>query len=199
MARPIGPTIELAASERVLRELERALDKGNRKVQRGALRALKRSLKSGKTAASRDIRAVINLKKKPVDERITTRVVSTRALVGTVAVRDKRAELVAFMTRNQIATAWRRQNARSAKGVSVKVYKKRGRLLVRDAFVNVGRASGKWHVMRRKTRERASARILYGPSMTKDFEKNLGTFAARASEVMLKNLEREINFALGRV
>lgn len=199
MARPIGPSIEIAASLEAVARLERELATGNVKVQKGALRALKRSLRSGKSAASTEIRAVINLKKKPVDQRIQTKVISTRALIGKVAVRDRRIPLSEFMTAAQLASAYRRARARRrrSKGVSVKVYKQKGAQLYPDTFVELGTRSRKWHVLKRAGREQYPIYIQYGPNLISDFEKGLGRFAARMNDVLAKNIDSELDFALG--
>ena len=199
MASRRGQTFEIAASNDLLARFERELADATSKVTKGALRALRRSLASGKSAASKEIRAVINLKKKPVDARIRTKVISTRALVGSVTVRDRRIPLVEFLTPAQISAAYRRQRARRSKGVPVKVYKNKPREVYESAFLAIGRASGRWHVLKRTGAQRYPARIQYGPNLTEDFEKKLPAFAARATEVLQKNLERELKFALGDV
>lgn len=196
MARPVGPTIEIEASQKVLRGLEDELRNATGRVYRGALRALRRTLASGKSAASKEIRQVINLKKKPVDARIKTKVISARALVGSVAVRDRKVELAEFLTPAQIATAYRRQRGRKSKGVPVKVYKNGPRKVYEGTFLEIGTRSGKWHVLKRKGVEQYPIFIQYGPNMTADFEKKLPAFAARAAETLQRNLERELGAAL---
>lgn len=196
MARPLGPTIEIAASNDLLARLERELSNATGKVAKGALRALRRSLASGKSAASTEIRKVINLRKKPVDARIKTQVISQRGLIGAVTVRDRRLPLVEFLTPAQIATAYRRQRARRSVGVPVKAYKDRPRQVYPGAFLAIGRQSGRWHVLKRTGPQRYPTRIQYGPNLTEDFEKKLPAFAARAAAVLEKNLERELDAAL---
>jgi len=199
MARPIGPTIEIEASSKLLERLERELRNAGPALRKGAVRALNRSLRSGKSAASTEIRAVINLKKKPVDERIQARIISQRALVGKVAVRDRRIPLVEFMSKAQIATNYRRGRAKRSKGVSVKAYKKQGAKLYPDTFMELGRNDRKWHVLKRSTAKRYPIFIQYGPNLISDFEKTLPAFAERMNAVLYKNLDHEINYALGRI
>ena len=192
MATRRGQTFEIAASLRVLNALEAELADAPNKARRGALRALNRSLRTGKSAASQEIRQVINLKKKPVDARIRSRVISQRALAGSVAVRDRRIELVEFMSRAQIATAYRRGRARRSQGVPVKVYKKQARQVYPDTFLELGRRDRQWHVLKRSGREQYPIYIQYGPNMTSDFEKRLPAFAEKAGAVLQANLEREL-------
>lgn len=196
---PRGQTIELASSEEVLQRYESALRTAPRLAQKAAKRALRRTIRTGKAAASREIRKDINLKKKPVDRRIDARIISDRSLVAQVRVRDRRIELIEFMTKAQIASAWKRQNARKSKGVAVKVFKSEGRRFYEGAFVNIGMRDRKWHVLQRDTASRYPIYIKYGPRLIERFERRLGAFAAAQSEVLDKNLDRELRFALGEI
>lgn len=194
----IGPSFELAPSERTLRQLEAALKKAPFQARLAARRALVRSGKAGRTAASTAIRDEINLKKKVVDRRIRFRIVSERALVGELAVRDRRIELVEFMTRTQIASAWRRQQPgrRRSRGVRVKAYRKQAAKVYPGTFVNVGLKDGKWHVLRRTSQERYPVFIQYGPSLIEQYVKDLGRFAARQAEAFEVEVDRQLRFAL---
>lgn len=199
MARRIGPTFELAASERVLRLYERALAESPAKARKGGLRALRKTLRSSRAAASTEIRKTINLKKKVVDQRIRTRVISERSLVGSMAVRDRRIELVEFMTPTQIATAYRRQRARRSAGVPVKTHKQKGRQVFTGTFLAQGRVDGKWHVLKRQGPDQYPIFIQYGPNMIEDFEKGFPAFVERQNAVAQKNMEHELLFVLGEV
>ncbi len=185
-------TFEIAAANNVLEELERHIAAAPKKAEKTALRVLNRSLQRGKSRTSKIVRDELNLKKAIVDERIKTRVISKRAFVGSLQLRDRRVALVEFLTKNQIATAWRRQNARRRRsaGVSVKVYKKKGRELFPGTFVNIGLKSGKWHVLKRRYPERDSHEIQYGPNLAQGFNKVLGKFASEAAEWMNAELLR---------
>lgn len=203
MARPIGQVFEVAASGRVLRRSERALAEAPAKWRKAANRTLKRVIRSGRAAASTEIRKTINLKKKAVDARIIAEVVSVRGLTASVAVRDKRIPLVDFMTPAQIATAFRRQNARGrgrggkrTKGVKVKARRDQSAKVYPDTFVNIGINSGKWHVLKRQGRERYPAYIQFGPRLTEEFEKKLPVFAESQAANLEKIFDRELNFAL---
>lgn len=191
MARPIGPTFELGASQQVLRALDAAITAAPQKAYKTALRVLNRSLRRGKSQASKRIRDVLNLKKKAVDARITTKVISQRSLVGSLAVRDKKLELIEFMTPTQIASAWRRQNQRRrrSRGVKVKVYKQRPAAVYPETFVNIGTGRGRWHVFKREGVDRYPIFIRYGPALTAQYEKDLPKFAQAQSDYM----ERELN------
>lgn len=188
-----GQTFELAASEAVMEKFERALRKNPLQAHKAALRALRRSMRSGKSAASREIRQVINLKKPPVDRRIDARIISQRALVARVTARDRRIELVEFMSPAQIATAYRRQRAGRSKGVPVKTRKDKGRQVYTGAFLEKGARDRNWHVLQREGRSQYPIYIKYGPNMTSEFEKQLPAFAERQTEALQKNLNHEFD------
>lgn len=198
MAR-LGQSFELAASEAVLQKAQAALAAAPRKAEKAALRALRRTLRTGKAAASKQIREDINLKKQVVDKRIDTRVVSARAFVARVTVRDRRIELVEFMTRAQIATAYRRMRAGKGDGVPVKTSKKEGRKVYPGTFVEIGRNDRKWHVLKRAGAARYPIHIQYGPNLISRFTKGLAAFAEQQNAVLDKNLLHELRFVLGEI
>lgn len=185
-------TFEIAAANNVLEELERHIAVAPAKAERTALRVLNRALKRGKSRTSKIVRDDLNLKKSVVDERIKTRLISKRALVGSLQLRDRRVALIEFMTKNQIATAWRRQNSRVRRsaGVAIKVHKNKGRELFPGTFVNIGIKSGRWHVLKRRYPERDTHEIQYGPNLARGFNKVLGQFASEAAEWMNAELLR---------
>jgi hypothetical protein len=194
-----GQTIEIAASNDLLEEFERDLENAGSKIRKGAVRALRRSLKSGATAANREIRETVNLKASVVARRIRSKVISERSLVGSLKIRDRRIELIEFLTRAQIAAAYRQNLARKGKGVRVKAYRRKSAQVYEDTFVSVGKNDRKWHVLKREGEARYPIYIQYGPNMTEQFAKSLPAFAERTNAVLQKNLDREIRFALGLV
>lgn len=199
MARALGPTFELAASEVVMRKAEAALRAAPAKAQKAAVRALRRTIHTGKSDASKVIREDLNLKKAVVDRRIQGKIISQRSLVARVTVRDRRIELVEFMTPAQIATAYRQQRARRGAGVSVKVAKNGGRQLYPGAFVELGRNDRRWHVLKRSGPEQYPIHIQYGPNLIGRFEKGLAAFAERQNAVLDKNLLHELRYILGEL
>jgi hypothetical protein len=204
MARAVGPTIEVAAANKVVALLERELVAGGRKIKNAAVGALKRTLSSGKTAASRDIRDKIRLGKKAVDRRILTRVISERSLVGKMAVRDRRIQLIEFITgRQQVAQLARqrkqaRGQGRAVKGVRVKVRKDQPARVYPGTFIALGRKTGKPYVLKREGRPRYPIFIQYGPNLIDDFIKTFGAFAGRVTEQLNKNMQNVLDrFARG--
>lgn len=189
MPRSAGPSIDLTGARQIVKQLERELARSSSEARKGANRAMKKTLRSGKSAASKEIRAVINLKKKTVDERISTRQISERQITGRLTVRDRRVELADFMTPGDRARQYQRQKAGRAKGVSVKVWKKKPRVTFAGTFLNIGRNDSKWHVLKRKGSSRYPIRIQYGPSIAGQFAKALPAFTKRANEVLQKNLQ----------
>ena len=199
MARPLGPSIEIDGSIRTMRELTQALNDAGISFRKYAERALKRSLGTGKTAASKVVREDIALPKKKVDRSINTRILSERALTGRLAVKDFPWELIEFMSQKQIISAIRAGRTRKSRGVSVKVYKKKGKTLYPDTFVAVMPKTFHVGVYKRVSKSRLPIKKQYGPSSASVFERVLPVFAARASEVLLKNIEQQLKFAVSKL
>lgn len=191
MARPLGPAIAVSASNELLAELERAMAQSPRDTRKKALRVLRRALRSGKTAMSREIREKINLKKKQVDAAITTGVDSKTNLTGHVRGRNYFIPLIDFMTPRQVISAIRAGRTRRSEGVAVKVYKDQGKRVYKGTFVAVMPRTGHVSVFKRVYKNaRLPIKKQYGPGLTKEFEKNLEPFAARASEQLQKEMLR---------
>lgn len=188
-----GQTFEIAAANEQLALFERLLARSPDKAKKAALRALRRSVKSGASNASKEVRKEINLSKRAVDKRVRGKVVSQRGLIGSVSVRDRRIELIEFMTPGQISAAYRRMQARRGDGVAAKPYKKRPRVLYPGTFVQVGKKSGRWHVLKREGKDRYPVFIQYGPNLIEQYEKALPAFAEKQAEAMQKNLAHELN------
>jgi hypothetical protein len=197
MARFVGTSLELAAHDEVMRRLDRAIEKDGPRVVRLALGVLSRQLKSGRARMSTAIRSTINLKKKQVDQYIKAKTIWSDGLpLGNLRAVGAQPELAAYLSKKQIAAAWAKQQktkGRKPKGVKVKTRKdKPGRVYV-GAFVNVGTRSGRWHVMSRVSAERSSARILRGPSITKDLERELGKFTNEEADRFSRELTRVLD------
>jgi len=82
----------------------------------------------------------------------------------------------------------------------VRIYKKRGRTYIADAFINKGLKTGKPHVMKRPPNVgRDPAYIQYGPSIVRIANQNLPRILQRTEPVFQKRLEHEINRALSKL
>lgn len=191
MARASGPSLDYALADDLSQELAKAMAQAPRKVQKIALRVLRRALRSGKTAMSREIREKINLKKKQVDAAITTGVDSPASLTGHVRGKNYFIPLIDFMTPRQVISAIRAGRTRRSEGVAVKVYKDQGKRVYKGTFVAVMPRTGHLSVFKRVyNNERLPIKKQYGPGLTNEFEKNLEPFAARASEQLQKEMLR---------
>jgi len=212
MARAAGPTLDIAAARRITQALSSELSRATGEVRKGALRALRRTLSSGKTSAGRIIREEINLKAKVISERVSTKVISQRELTGKVTVRDKRVPLGDFLTASQLAREeqrWRgtgsrgpgRRRQKAHVGVSIKTLRKEPAKRFPGHFVATGRKTGKLYVLSRASANngRTPIRMRYGPSLTAPFVKALPKFAEQSAATMQKNLEHEIGRALDRL
>ena len=191
-----GVTLDVAASDALMRALERQLAAAPGKVHKTAVRVLRRAVRSGKSAMSREIRAVINLKKKRVDRSIRTGVDATGDLSGYVNARNRPIGLIEFMTPAQRVAAIRAARARRSRGVKVKTHKTKGRREYPGAFVAV-LPGNRVDVVKRVTRARLPIKKQYGPNLTTEFEQSLPKFAARQAELMqsemLRILEKNVD------
>lgn len=201
MARAVGPSLEVAAALGVQRRYERLLADSPKGAQKAGARALRRTLRSGKAAASRAIRVSVRLKKKIVDQRIDARVISIRALTGVVAVRDRKVELIEFLTPSQIANAYRRQRAktRRSKGVRVKTSSQESARVYPGTFVEIGRQDRRWHVLKRQGRDAYPVFIQYGPNLARQYEKDLPAFAEDQARALGRNAQHEFDRLEGLV
>lgn len=196
MPRIAGQTLELTASDRVLAQLAEALNGDQKRIVKLTLGVMNRTLKSGRTAMSGDIRKTINLPKKRIDKYIRTKITYSDGFPsGALRVFAARPELVDYMSPRQIAAAWAAQNRqkRRSKGVKIRTRKDRPAKVYTGAFVNIGTASRQWHVMSRLGPSRDSAKVLLGPEITIEFEKRLPRFAAGQADKFNGELERVLS------
>lgn len=209
MARAAGPSLDISLARAAVRGLQAELRHATGQVRKGAVRALRRSLRSGATEANKVIRQEINLRAKVVRERISTKVLSQREVSGSVTVRDKRVPLSEFMSSGQLAREARRWKGAGSRGpawarqkrhvLRIKTFRRLAPVGYPGHFVEQGRRSRKFHVMSREGGlPDGEPRLRYGPSIVEPFAKALPAFTARAADVLERNLEHEIGFVLGR-
>jgi hypothetical protein len=80
------------------------------------------------------------------------------------------------------------------------VYRKQSRWFIKDAFINVGKRSGRRHVLKRpRGVGRDPAHIQYGPSVASIANAALPAIIKKTDPVFEKNLAHEINRALRKL
>jgi hypothetical protein len=199
-------TIELSAAQKIADALEREIGTGSRKVRNAAVGALKRSLRSGRSQASTEIRQTIRLPKRIVDKYVRTRVISERSLVGKLFAFDRRTQLIEFMTRGQITKQivaqrqFARGRGRRRGGVRIKAYKNRPAQVYSGTFIALLNNGRKPQVLKRRGRARLPIDIQYGPTLLSEFFKGFGAFAERVNDQLNKNMQNVLDrFAAGRL
>jgi len=180
------------AQKKVTRALSKQLEDVSRGMRKGARRAISRTLTTAQKETSKVVREELVLKAGDVKERIDKEILDS--FEGRLVVRDRRIELAKFGRPAMVKGRGARKG-----GVTVKVYRKKGRMFIPEAFIAKGTRSGRFHVLKREGRDRFPIYIKYGPSLATVANKHLAKIVAKTEPVFAKNLEREINFYLSKL
>lgn len=180
------------------------------KLKKAELSAVRKTTKSGKAKVSKKIRTVVNLNKKKVDSRLSTKMPTSALPVGTITVVDAGFPLIEYggLPKNppdQKGVPVRRRKPRG--GPSWKVLKNGGRTRGRNHFIQRDR-KGRVHIMVRLPGapggRRAIApddyRIKYGPGMVDIIKmgKLQGKIDLDLTETLVKNLMSQVDRFLKR-
>ena len=169
------------------REMKRALaNLGPKKMKRVAIRSLKRAGTAGRASMSKAITKDTGLKARKVKDEIKIKVEPAQV---SLTVTGARIPLIEFRARGPEPSRGR------GRGVSYKLPNSRGR--IKTAFI-ARMPSGHRGVFHRKGPKQNPIRELFGPSLTKVFEKFVPDGAKVAAAALVKNLRSEIAFALTR-
>lgn len=161
-----------------------------RRTSVGCMRALNKTATSERAALSSAIAKDVGIKVGTVRDGISIQKATTSNLAARVVCRGKRIPLIELNARGPEPSRGR------GRGVSYRVEGQTRR--IPNAFiatVGSGRHRG---VFARKSIKRLPIRELFGPSIVKVFEKLVPVGEARRNEVLLKNLQHEITFALSQ-
>lgn len=153
-------------------------------------RALNRTAASEATAMARAVSADMGLKVTAVKAAIVIEKAAPNQFVARVVAKGKGVPLIEFGARGPEPSRGR------GRGVTAKVGS--GRAVFSHAFIGT-MASGHRGVFQRRTRQRLPIRELFGPSIARVFGRLSPLGAARRAEVLEKNLQHEITFALSKL
>lgn len=156
------------------------------RISRAMVRALNRSINSGRTVMVREIARDTGLKSSTVRESMRTREASLAHPEAQLATNLKRIPLIKF------GASGPRPSRGRGRGVSYRLPGGKGRLPT--AFLATMR-SGHEGVFMRKTRSRLPIKELFGPSLGHVFAKFRPVGLARMRDVFMKNMEHELEFA----
>jgi len=194
MARSAFDFIVLDAQRKVTKAFSKQIEAVPKAMKKGARRAISRTLTTARKETSQAIRDDLALRAGDIKDRIEKKIVWD--FEGKLTVKDRRLELIKFRTPRETS---RRRRRSGGGGVNVTIYKKKGRQLIKGAFINKGRKKGRLHVMKREETSRYPIKILYGPSIAKTASRHLPRILARTEPVFEKNLAHEIDRALRKV
>lgn len=171
----------------VLRHMNVTITQG---VQSAAARAINRTLTSERASIGSDVAKDMGLKLATVKDAMTIEKATTSTLSGRLIARGKRIPRIEFDARGPEPSRGR------GRGVSYRG--EGGRIRVPNAFIATVGSGGHRGVFVRRTTKRLPIRELFGPSIAHVFEKLVPNGEARRNEVLVKNLQHEIEFALSR-
>ena len=171
-----------------LRQMNVTLTRG---VSTAAARAINRTLTSERAALGSDVAKNMGIKVGTAKDAMTIEKAITSNLAGRLIAKGKRIPRIEFDARGPEPLRGRGQ------GVSYRG--ENGRIRVSNAFIATVGTGGHRGVFVRKTTKRLPIRELFGPSIAHVFEKLVPNGEARRNDVLVKNLEHEIEFALSRV
>lgn len=154
------------------------------------VRALNRSVASGRTALVRGIASDTGLKASDVREFVQVREATESTLAATIYASANRVPLIKFGAKGPVPS----------RGLppGVRARLKGGAGTYPHAFIASVGKGGHVGVFQRIGKARLPIAQLHGPSIWKASDKFVDTAAARAHEQLAKNLPREIEFEFSR-
>jgi len=184
------------------RAIEKEIDGHARKIEKASIRALNKTVRTGRTAASKIIRKTVNVKAKAVNKSLKIERAKKGKPVARIQSTYKAIPVIEFSGVRQ-----------TKKGVSVRMRKDMPRKLFRGAFIatmksghkGVFRRLGKqylkrWSPGRKQTRgtENLPIKELYGPPVHNIFGDKINEIIRVSDGVLEKNLDHEIKFELSK-
>jgi len=166
-----------------------AFDRMGRAGQVANARALNRTIASIRAALIPDVASDVGVKQSTAREQFRTESARPDALVARLTVSGKRLPLIDLDARGPEPS--------KGKGRGVTARAQAGRKRYPTAFIATMR-SGHRGVYQRSRTSRLPIRELFGPSLPHVFAKYLPKGLAMAEEVLVKNLEHELEFALSQ-
>lgn len=151
------------------------------------VRALNRSISSGRTVMVRAMAGDTGLRSKDVRDAMVMREASSNRLEASLAARLKRIPLIDFKAKGPEPSRGK------GRGVSYRLPGGAGR--IENAFIATMR-SGHRGVYKRRTKDRLPIDELKGPSLGQVFRKFRPAGVARVTEVFDANFDHELSFAI---
>ena len=177
-------TVTIPNLDTILRQLP-----DEKKARTVLMRAINRSATSGKTVASKAVRAEYILKAAKVKEATKVTKASTSSLESTIKWTGKQMNVADYRITPKV-----RPKKRSKRQMTVEV-KKGSKATYKGAFIGKG---GK--VFRRTSKKRLPIKPIYGPSVSQlmGADKVRTEIQKRTLEVLIKRVDHEVARMLGR-
>lgn len=158
------------------------------KVTKALVRALNRSINSGRTLMVREMAGNTGLKSKDIRDALVMREATANHPEASLGASIKRIPLINFRAKGPVPSRGR------GRGVTYRLAGSKGR--IENAFIATMK-SGHAGVFRRAGKARLGIFELYGPSLGQVFKKFRPAGLARAQEVFQKNFDHELDFVKG--
>lgn len=179
--------IELKVSDDVLNRAEKMLESFRDESAGIASRAINRSIRSGRTAAVREVRKEYAINAGDVTRRMYVQNAKVSNILGVIGARGRSLSLDKFKLSPKTVDGRRRSplSVSIFKGKREKVY----------GFIAPARRSGNLTAFRRKDKSRYPVEMLFGPSVPQmlDHEKVVEAVQDTAVKTFEKRLDHEIN------
>lgn len=176
------PTIEIIGDEAIELDFK---DKPTQ-VQKALVRALNRSIKSGRTVMVREMASNAGVKQKDIRDAIALREATISTPEARISTTMKRIPLIKFGAKGPYPSRGK------GRGVTYRLASGRGR--IETAFI-ARMPGGHEGVFKRKGKARLGITELYGPSFGQVFSKFRKMALDRAYEVFQKEFDHELKFA----
>lgn len=158
-------------------------------------RALNRAIIAGRTAALKKAKQRYYIKSDALRKGMKIKKATKSYLLAKMSSKSTRQELINFQVNPKTVI-------RGKKSMQLTVAVKRGGALrtIPRAFIEKGKNSGRIHLLQRATNSRYPTPVKYGPSATEmlGHDDVIPYVEEKAGQTLLKRLDHEINYMLGR-
>ena len=171
-------------------------------IQKATRRALATTLRRANKAQLQIVTRVYNIRQKQIRELLTIRKPSLKRLEGSITVRRKPITLEKF-TRgrlDRLTTRATPTGRRRNPVIRVKIKKKSGSQVVKDAFAGRGSGVGRILLYKREGTTRYPIRTLHGPTITTMYTEEATTVFKRVVQSEFpKELKKDTKFFIGKL
>lgn len=207
----MGPLIDIKLDQRKYRRIQSLLKSVPRDLPKILSRALNRTIKPAKTEVSKGLRKEINIKAAEVKKGTKVNKASTARLITSIILSHKKIPIVKFGAKQ------------TKKGVTFKVYKKKGRKTMEGAFLatmssghkgvfrrGIGQNRRQINQIRSTRKSEKSSQVTkhniyigeqFGTSLHKAFAKSeqlIKNIIAKAYQRLDHNIEAQIKYVFSR-